>query len=353
MLTYRVPSSTLNFVDDTHLLFTFHAGGLLHRMPDEPPDDQDQTIRALVLDLKPGKDAYGKETQPGHVLEQAEWRMHDRNRYLWQLPHGRFLVRSRNTLYEIDRGLHFTPYVRTETDLTEVDLSADRELLALQSGVESDDKAAPAADRHTVRMSIIRTADDKLKFTSTTPMTVHLPLMHEGYVGATQGDRTSWTLTFYPFEGEPKKFATVQSSCRPQETPLNGDVVLVTGCTRDSDDHLEQAFSLDGRTLWQQRWSARYAWPTLEFSEDGSRFAFASIELTHAIGVLDPVDESNISRQLVGVYDTATGQLRLVKTATPILTAGQNYALSADGRKFAVLREGAIEVYDLPPAAID
>jgi hypothetical protein len=32
-----------------------------------------------------------------------------------------------------------------------------------------------------------------------------------------------------------------------------------------------------------------------------------------------------------------------------VLSAGQNYALSPDGGRFAVLRENAIEIYDLPP----
>jgi hypothetical protein len=36
---------------------------------------------------------------------------------------------------------------------------------------------------------------------------------------------------------------------------------------------------------------------------------------------------------------------------SPILTAGQNVALSPDGTRFAVLRNGAIEIYDLPPVA--
>jgi hypothetical protein len=65
---------------------------------------------------------------------------------------------------------------------------------------------------------------------------------------------------------------------------------------------------------------------------------------------MDPVDESNIESQMVGVFDTQTGHLSLVKNATPILSAGQNYALSADGLRLAVLREGAIEIYNLPPA---
>jgi hypothetical protein len=39
----------------------------------------------------------------------------------------------------------------------------------------------------------------------------------------------------------------------------------------------------------------------------------------------------------------------MVRDVTPVLTAGQNVALSPDGTRFAVLRNGAIEVYDLPP----
>jgi hypothetical protein len=35
-----------------------------------------------------------------------------------------------------------------------------------------------------------------------------------------------------------------------------------------------------------------------------------------------------------------------------VLSAGHNYALNSDGTRFAILREGAIEVYDLPPPAV-
>ena len=353
-LTYRIPSSTLNFVDDKHLLFTFHKGSLLRRMPDEPEDDHDQIIHAVVLDLAPEKGQ-----TPGHVTNEADWRMHDHSRYLWQLTNGRFMVRSRNTLYEIDRGLHFTPYARTDTPMTQVEVSADRKLVSIQSEIKgervesTDSRMLGERPAHKIRMSIISTADDKVKFSTTNPVTVHLPILHEGYVGAEPGDRNTWALWFYPFEGEKRKFAEVLSSCHPQQTPLSSDVVLVSSCTRDSDDQLEQVFSLDGRTLWQQRWGSRYVWPTIEVAENGSRFAYASIELAHPIGTLDPVDGTMMVRQLVGVYDTATGTLRLVRVATPMLTAGGNYALSPDGSRVAVLSDGVIEVYDLPPAPID
>jgi hypothetical protein len=57
-----------------------------------------------------------------------------------------------------------------------------------------------------------------------------------------------------------------------------------------------------------------------------------------------------VQGQMVGVFDTETGKLQLVKNATPALSAGHNYALTADGSRFAILRDGALEVYDLPPA---
>jgi hypothetical protein len=111
------------------------------------------------------------------------------------------------------------------------------------------------------------------------------------------------------------------------------------------------AFSLQGTPLWQDRWEPRYIWPTFEFAENGSRFAYGSLQLNHAIGTMDPFGEDDVVAQMVGVFDTDTGKLALVKNATPLLSSGHNYALSADGSRFAILREGAIEVYDLPPVS--
>jgi hypothetical protein len=51
----------------------------------------------------------------------------------------------------------------------------------------------------------------------------------------------------------------------------------------------------------------------------------------------------------VGVFDTITGEVRIVKNASPVSSAGQNFALSPDATRFAILKDGAVEVYDLPP----
>ena len=81
---------TLHFIGDKHLLVTFEARALLKRIPGDPPDDQDRNIRALLLELPSGR-----------ILARTDWRLHDRGQYLWNLGHGRFLLRLHNTLTTI------------------------------------------------------------------------------------------------------------------------------------------------------------------------------------------------------------------------------------------------------------
>src|ERR1700761_947391 len=78
--------STLDFIDAHHLLFTFHQPRLMRRREHVGRMDNDQMIQAVVLSLPQGE-----------VLESAEWRMHDRSRYLWPLAGGKFLLRQGNS----------------------------------------------------------------------------------------------------------------------------------------------------------------------------------------------------------------------------------------------------------------
>ena len=109
-----------------------------------------------------------------------------------------------------------------------------------------------------------------------------------------------------------------------------------------------EALKLGGEVLWGDHWESRYIWPAFEYAENGSRFAYESLQADRDMGSMDDFGEADIVAQPVGVFDTETGKLVLVENADPILSEGQNYALSSDGRRFAILRRGAIEVFDLP-----
>src|SRR5271170_7469241 len=121
-LMSRTSSSSLDFIDNEHLLFTFRATGLLKRLPDCQPDDEDQLIRALVVHLPDGK-----------VERSVEWRMHDRGRYLWTLGNGKFMVRQRDTLEVTDSSLELQPFLSAGSSIRLIKLSPDSRMLLIET----------------------------------------------------------------------------------------------------------------------------------------------------------------------------------------------------------------------------
>jgi hypothetical protein len=356
-LAFRVPSATLDFVDDSHLLFTFHQAMLMHREEKDPEDDEDQTIAAVLLQLPEGK-----------VVERTSWRLHDKGRYLWSLGGGRFLERERDTLYLLEHlpGKDFltsrTPYIKPEGRLVSVQFSPDRSCMVVEYREEIDNQETspgqptlgdvPRRHAHTVHLLVVDTRVGKIEKAATVPEAVALPLLGSGYLEMQQSRGKLWKISLQPFGGEPRRLVEVTSGCQPSLQALSEQAFMAQLCIPNTTDYLMQAYDLDGKKLWEQTWEGRYVWGSFDYAENGTRFAYESVELDHPIGTLDPVDENSITGQPVGVFDVADGTLRLVSGADPILSAGQNYALSADGERFAVLRNGAIELYKLPPAPV-
>lgn len=345
-LTYRMSSATVGFFDDEHLLFTFRVGGLLKRTPEDRPGDEDQEIRAVVLDARTGK-----------VLKQTEWRMYDRGAYLWPYTEGRFLVRIRDSLYLTDESLDLKPYLTFPQGLREVEISPDRKLTVLETNepkkaetaVNAPSLAGGYEQQGRVRVTIIGSGGRTALAESDADRAVLLPLVGEGILNTLEGAKgASWVIQDAPFQGKAHIVAEIRSNCRPTAQPLSASVVLMAGCYADGDDRAVEAIAMDGKELWQDRWANKYVWGWFDYAENGSRFAYESLEVTRPISAFDALYPDDITAQLAGVYDTETGKLVLVKDASPVLTAGQNVALSPDGTRFAILRHGAVEVYDLP-----
>ena len=350
---YRIPSATLDFLDSTHLLFTFHVAKLMRRDPDDPEDDQDQTVRAIVLSIPEGK-----------MVAEGTWRLHDRDRYLWMLGGGRFVMRQRNTLYEGDRSLVLRTFLHPEGALASVQLSPDATMMAVQFAraekrEEAVDNAptlgddAPHLPEHRQEYSLVLIDTEEKHATRAGRLShaVVLPMVEGGYLGVRQEKAKQWSIILTPFHGETRTVAEVTSACQPVVHAISERAFLTQSCIPFLGDHLVDAFTLDGHKLWEQVWQARFTWGTYAYSARGNRFAYGSVEMDHNLATLDPVDASSILGQPVGVFSIETGKLDLVLDASPVLTAGNNYALSPDGDQLAILREGAIELYALPAVA--
>jgi hypothetical protein len=352
MLSGRAFSS-LDFIDAHHLLFTFHQPRLMRREQNPDRLEDDQMIQAMVLSL-PG----------GAVQASAEWRMHDRRRYLWSLGEGKFLVRQKSSYSLTDASLKLHPYIEVATRVLATEISPDGRVLVIEHQFERhtpdqhrklEDQAneygeAPPAED--TQITLVNIASKEVLAALRTESPINVPVTSTGYVGVTRDKgEDEFLVRFMPFAGESRILGKVASTCTPQEDFLNQKALVIESCGPKSPDLFLDAWTTDGKKLWNAHRDGHLVWPTYAYSRTGDCFAVSLLRVSHPVDLVDSLNDEDVREQVVQVFDSATGALRMATNASPVLTAGQNFALSDDGERLAVLREGAIEIYKVPAAA--
>jgi hypothetical protein len=352
-LLSRMTFSSLDFVDSQHVLFTFHDSRLLRRANDATSSDDDEMIRAVVLGLPDGQ-----------VGASTEWRMHDRGRYLWPLSDGTFLVRERDSYSLADSSLQLHSLVRSPTPIRATEVSPDGHLLVIerelerhtpeehQKLVEQAEQLGNELPAEDTEIDLVSMDTKTVRARMRTEFPIALPVTSSGYLGMQQGKRQDdYLIQFYPLDGKEATLGSVASTCHPRETFLNATTLMIESCGPNTSDIFLDAWSTSGKPVWRGRRDGHAIWPTFCASRNGKRFALGLLQVTHPVDLVESLQDSDVKAQVVQVFDTDTGTLLLSTFASPILTAGQNFALSPDGDLLAVLRDGAIEIYKVPAAA--
>ena len=329
---------SLDFLDEDRLLFTFRVPGLIRR---EAGEEEARQIRAVVLALPSGV-----------VQAEALWTVHDRQRYLWMLTGGRFLLRDRDNLEMGDATLELKPFLRfpgpllwLEMDPAQKFLVTDSREPAASASKEPDGQKPADAD---LSVRVLRRDSGQVMLVSRAPSTVHLPINSDGYLGSLRSSGDDWMLDLNYFSGGSRILGRIDSTCSPLFDFLSEHEVLVTTCT-DSGAGKLVALTTDGRRLWEAQTSDESIWPLVVRSPDGSRLAREALSITHPVSARSPISQDDIKGQLVEVLDAADGKVTLEASASPVLDAGGNVAISPSGRRVAVLNGGAIQVFELPP----
>jgi hypothetical protein len=329
---------SLDFLDEDRLLFTFRVPGLIRR---EAGEEDVRQIRAVVLALPSGV-----------VQAEALWTVHDRQRYLWMLTGGRFLLRDRDNLEMGDATLQLKPFLRFPGPLLSLDMDPAQKFLVTNSrepaasgSKESDGQKLADTD---LAVRVLRRDSGQVVLVSRAPSTVHLPINSDGYLGSLRESGDAWMLDLNYFSGGSNVLGRIDSTCSPLFDFLSEREVLVTTCTDTGAGKLV-AMTTDGRRLWEAQTSDESMWPLVVRSPDGSRLAREALAITHPVSARSPVSQDDIKGQLVEVLDAADGKVALQASASPVLDAGGNVAISPSGRRVAVLNGGAIQVFELPP----
>ena len=363
---------SLDFLDEDHLLFTFHAPGLITRQGN-PAASNERQIRAVVLVL-PG----------GAVASEALWAVHDRDRYLWMLNDGHFLLRDRGDLKLGSSTLELTPLFHFRGPLLWLEVNPSQDLLvtnsrepvdvkpkpgdvsspptaSAQMTVDGDTSSSPGKDGSTsgeqanaspdVVLRILRRETGKVMLMSRTRRTVHLPINSDGWVEILRGKGHEWILNLNYFRGGSRIIGKIDSMCAPSVEFVSNPELLVTTCNPDESRWMV-ALSTDGKRLWNASKPGTQIWPRLIMAPNGLRLARETLLATHTVNVMSPLSFDDVKAQWVEVYDASSGKVELTAPANPILDGGGNVAISPSARRVAILDSGAIRVYELAaPAA--
>jgi len=372
--------ASLHFLDESHLLFTFRVPGLQHRDAASGEEGIERQIRAVVLTLPQGA-----------MAAEAQWTVHDRERYLWALKNGHFLFRDRSHLFEGDATLALKPLLDFPGDVLTLDFDSGQQYMVTNSHEPAATPAKPADDATLARpgtdtdgsstagskpgevtspgtasasiamdgdaghrssdaefvVRILRRSSGEVLLVSRVRAPVHLPVNAEGYVENLRGRGGEWVLNLSYFTGGSRTLGGVESACPPDDTFLTEDVILATGCGPEGESKLV-AMTTAGRTLWASQAPPTMVWPQLAVAANGLRFAWETLDVDHAVNSFAPMDDGDVKEQSVTVFDAASGNIALVSPVSPVLDVGGNVAVSPSGRRVALLNAGAVQVFDLP-----
>ncbi|HTD95564.1 MAG TPA: hypothetical protein VK627_01490 [Edaphobacter sp.] len=362
---------TLHFVDDQHLLVTFSVRRLLKRLPDDPEDDEDRNIEAILLELP-----------SGHVLARTAWRVHDRGQYLWSLNHGRFLLRIRDTLTTFaplanlatDQPFRETPFLNSQSRrLGALLLSPDADLLIVQSLERTPPVPRPKTplfgptpppsppavpkNRLPVQINIYRlsrpaTPGDEIRprvgGVARSQTTGNIAATTAGYLAIVDQGQQHWAFDFNSYTGKNKQLSPFDSSCRPAPFFVSSSEFIAFGCHGGQSRQAIGGFNMRGEEMWEQNLYGDYTAPSLVFAPASGRFALSRILTRSSLVSLDTLSADQLNSQSVVVYQTDSGKQVFRAECSPIALAGQNFSLSPNGLSLAVIHNDAIEIHRLP-----
>ena len=352
--TYRFNLS-LNFVDSNHLLFTFNAHSsktLQVRHPDCTPASSCHMVHAVVIDLSNNA-----------ATAEADWAIFDYQRYLWPLGNGRFILRRSNSIFLIGADLKEKLLYASPDKLLWTGVTADRKQLILESNPVSvhqvwnpqagTDTEQREHDQSKVKIEFRDVDSLEVRRTLKAPHVLEMESLSSGYADSLHNPvHQTWLVRFGESESKRKDLMQVRSPCRPDLLFPTGKTLLVGRCSPDSASYSVSVFTLSGHALWRQRWSQQRFYPEVLSSDDGSRIVVSTVTPNRDGQEPTASDDEQTwpdVEQDIQVLEAATGnEILKTETRTAILK-NQNYALTQDGRRLALVDGTVLDLYDLPP----
>jgi len=350
---------SMDFLDDHHVLLTFNPKKMFMRLPDCPPSHDDRLIHAVIFDVSSGR-----------VVREADWYMHDHQRYLWSLGSGRLMLRRENSLYQLDSALNEKLLLKSPTPFLWISVTPDGKQIIVErkqdetadSKAKEQGKPGKPQAKPKVQIEFLDSESLAVQRVIKSEGVVNLEALSTGFADVIHGlSGKVWLVRFGPSGTQRQNIMRVRSHCVPDILYSSSNTLMVGRCAMNSPDYSVSAFTVTGHFLWRQHWSEHRYTPKIQRSDDGSRVAVSSIArvivpapaaASSEGAELEAADDPDAGlQQHVQILDTATGKEVLALTVNPAAIMARNISLSPDGRTLVVMQGTNLEVHALPEMA--
>ncbi|RXH54948.1 hypothetical protein GRAN_4052 [Granulicella sibirica] len=333
--------STLTFIDEHNLLFTFDSHKLRQRLPAGFRGESMRQIRAVLLD--PATLA---------VKKIREWQVQGDGRFLWRSGSNEILVHIGHQLRLLDANLDTIRSIDVPGELAFATLSPLGERIAIGTlheryTRESHDQLYNTLGYEPEEDIDVQLFDRSFTLLLTARQTTSIPipvLSDDGEIRVVPAGHDRWRITDYLWDRSERTIATTTSTCHPTvSAPLPGSLFL-KGCTSQPLQNWYRMLRLDGHPILKARGSSQELEQSSS-SSNGSQFAIRVVRALHSKARGDRFHKEDLHEQEISIYRIADGK-RLFNTVDPSVSlAEQSFALSPDGQRLAVLSNANISLY--------
>jgi hypothetical protein len=337
-------SAAIAYMGPKSLLFTFNPHNLVPRTAAEATEPSLHTVRAVLIDIDTMR-----------VEHTLDWRVHDAQQYLWPIGHDRVLVHVGRELRMYGPGLKLRQRLTLSGSLAFVCISPSAAYFAVAAIKERHSEfthrqIAEAENREPEEDVELKVLDADFKVLATVMRSsreVPPVLSDEGEIRIPTVGKNRWRIVEVTWTGQRHILAQLNSTCRPEATSLQPNLLFVVGCDRQSDGKWYRMLRPNGKPVLKGWSSSAELEQTASGSAASSVFAIAIAEAAKPMNAESSFRLSDLKAQNVDVYRVDDGHKLMALKIPSLLPTLQTFALSPDGLQLAVLQQAQIMFYAL------
>jgi len=329
------------WLGSNRLIIGFNPHKLIPRSESSQPGETVRRIHAVVLDIHSRK-----------VVTTADWELHDRQEYLWQLPDNRALIHMGGELRVLGEDMAVINRLPLEGPLAFVRISPNGELIAVGTTLERHTpeihlKLKEVLDQDPDEDVQIQIFDKFKLITKANSSRAIMPpiLLNEGQVRLLATRGAKYRLEMLPWDGNASTIARFTSACIPGVTSFPPDLLFVTSCSVDSGAHEYRVVRANGTVVLRGKSDPQNLGQ--EALGNGTKFAVKLLHATHSVVEGSGFSGADLDYADVRIYRAKDGgKLTALQAPAPPPSRGA-FALSSDGSQLAIVSDAQMSIYSL------